>query len=149
MTRLNEWFSDSLIKTVACLAPELISVWMTQLMNDSDSLIKRVAVYSEWISVLNDSVKWMIQWLTHKDSRLFSSEWISVLNDSVKLMIQWSLIKTVACLAPEWISVLNDSVDEWFSDSLVKSRLFSSEWISVLNDSVDYDSWLTHKAVLV
>ncbi len=61
---------------------------------------------------MNESIKWMIQWLTHKDSHFFIIlEWISVfeqiicVNDSfsvdiilvpelIKKLINYSLIKT-------------------------------------------------------
>ncbi len=42
---------------------------------------------------MNESIKWMIQWLTHKDSHFFILEWISIfeqiiwVNDSFSVYI--------------------------------------------------------------
>ncbi len=93
---LNEWFNDSLINT------SLVS-----LLDES--------------VFLNESLEWMIQWLTHKYFTCFITGWISVF----------------------WTNLLN----EWFSDSLINTSLVSLLDESVfLNESLELMiQWLTHK----
>ncbi len=139
------------------------------------SIIRIVTCFvSDWISVLNKSVKWIIQCCTHKDSHLFNSwmnhcfehiswgsdsvtqsyrqSFVWILNESViwtNQMSEWinvAPIKTVTCLILEWIIVLNISV-EGGTQWLNYKYIFSlnRKWISVLFASVQSMSqWFAH-----
>ncbi len=137
--------------------------------NKKDSIINIVTCFvSEWISVLNKSVKWIIQCCTHKDRHLFPwinhcFEWFNdsiintylvwIVSESViwtNQMSEWinvAPIKTVTCLILEWITVLNISVEggtQWLNYKDIFS--LNRKWISVLFESVQSMSqWFAHK----
>ncbi len=98
---LNEWFSDSLVS----------------LLDES--------------AYLNESLEWMIQWLT-----CFVTGWISVFEQ-----ISW-VNDSMTHLFPYWMNqcIWTNLLNEWFNDSLV-SLLDESEY---LNKSLEWMiQWLT------
>ncbi len=142
MNLLNEWFTDSLYESC-------VFEWISWMNDSMTHCMNRV--------FLNESLEWMIHWLTvwivcfwmnllnewFTDS-LYEScvfEWISWMNDSLthcmnrvflneslEWMIHW-LTVWIVCF---WMNLLN----EWFTDSLYESCVF--EWISWMNDSLTH-----------
>ncbi len=123
-----------------------ISIWMN-LLNEwfNDSL--KIDSFHYWMNqCLNESLEWMIQWLTEDwlvsllDESVF--EWISWMNDS---MTHSRLTRFIT----GWISVF-ESIS-WMNNSMTHSRLtrFITGWISIwmnllnewFNDSLEIDSF--------
>ncbi len=137
MNLLNEWFNDS-------LKIDSFLYWMNQCswMNDSMTRSRLTRFITGWIRVLNESLEWMIQWLTQDwlDSLLDESLF---LNESLEWMIQW--------LTPDWlVSLLDESVFlneslEWMIQWLAQDWLVSLLDESVfLNESLEWMiQWLT------
>ncbi len=115
-------------------------------MNNSMTHSRFTRFITGWISFFNESLEWMIQWLT-QDSL------VSLLDESVFLMNllnEWFNDSLKIHLFHYWMNQFFEWIS-WMNDSMTHSRFtcFITGWISFLNESLEWMiQWLTQDSLV-